>query len=419
MQKFDTSGGRDGTVFAGFGLSQRLAVFCGGLCLLATMVLALLGGFSSRYLFSEQEQLQGRLLAARIAAEIAPLIAATDLLRLKVSLQQLREKHRLLQISVVDVEGRLMASAGKPDETGGRRFGAFIYLEGHIAGEATVVAHPSPVEPDLERMSLGLLALALLLSVFAAMLGARWGRERASRIARLTGELSLGESGTATADELEALEAAVARLPLDLLKPPAAASTSTADYREAGLLYIRFDSLETHVETLDETSLLAYTEHQRRLIDGAAQFYGGKIGVVRQFGMLVSFDADRDSGSSAFRAVSTAWLIRQSTDGLNPGLSLRIQLSMACGLTETGLGSPQDIYPDLYNQHLIDELAAMTAPRSPDILLSESVAADAEVINRCELADSENHPALRGFLEPYCDLLERQQKLLLRELESA
>ena len=92
-------------------------------------------------------------------------------------------------------------------------------------------------------------------------------------------------------------------------------------------------------------------------------------------------------------------------------------MSQACGISETGIGSSQDIYPDLYNQHLVDELAELTNSPTGGIHLTGAVAAEVEITNRCRVRDEGR--MLAGFEEPYCDLLERQRELLLKELRQA
>ena len=398
------------------GLPQNLAWICGGLCLMVALPLVLLSSLSSRYIIEQEQLNNGNTLAAIMASDIAPVMATGDLILLEVSLRQIHSRHHLVGIRVADVEGRTLGSAGERADGGNVKYRSLISIDDNIAGELTLLMPQGATGAEMQRMNLGLLSLALLLSLFAASLAARWGQGTASRLRALTEKLVLGESepvDTPAGGEIDRLEEAVANLPLELLKPPAAAAGTTADYRDAGLLYIHLDSLSQHVETLDESSLLQHTELQRRLVSGAAQLYGGTMTVVRQFGLLVSFGDQQAAGSPAFRAVSTAWLIHQAAGEAGNGHSLRIRLSQACGISETGTGSSQDIYPDLYNQHLVDELAALAGSQTGDIRLTDAVASASEITNRCRIGDE--GCVLTGFEEPYCDLLERQRELLLKE----
>ena len=384
-----------------------------------SLSLVLLGGLSSRYILGEQELRHGGALAISVAEKIAPILARGDLIRLEVSLQQLLARHHLLQLSVFDIEGRALGVAGAAAAGIGNLYRSPITIEGNIAGESVIIMAPDASLQELQKMSLGLFSLALLLSLLAAVLGSIWGQSLSQRLLKAIGLLALSEApvdNEASRDELTQLDTAISRLPLDLLKPTASSTASSGDYQQASLLYISLTSLSTHVETLDEASLLNSTELQRRLISGAAELYGGKLSVARQFGLLVSFGEAHNSGEPAYRAVAAAWLIKQVAASMSIELPLRIKLSLACGFSACGVGSSADIYPDLYNQHLIDELESVTSDKPENILLTDAVAEDMQVSSRCRLSNGAGQWSLANFTEPYHDLLERQQELLLREL---
>jgi hypothetical protein len=409
--------GENRTGFTGSmrGLPHNLAWICGGLCLIVALPLVLLNNLAIRYLLEQEQLTHGNTLASIVARDLAPVMATGDLISLEVSLRQIHSRHHLAGIRVEGVEGRTLGSAGASADPANAAYHSLINIDGNIAGEVILLIPPGASDTEIQRMNLGLLSLALLLSLFAGALAARWGQGLASRLRILSEKLVLGGADsidTEAGGEIDQLEEAVARLPLDLLKPPAAATGTTADYRDAGLLYVHLDSLSQYVETLDETSLLQHTELQRRLVSSAAQLYGGNMSVVRQFGLLVSFSDQQPAESPAFRAVSTAWLIHLAAGEAGTGQSLRIRLSQSCGISETGIGTSQDIYPDLYNQHLVDELVELATSPTGGIHLSDAMAAEGDITNRCRLEGQ----VLTGFEEPYCDLLERQRELLLREL---
>lgn len=387
--------------------------------MLASLLLVLLGSLSSRFIVDEQQQLHNGMVAAQVAQQVAPVLAGGDLIRLEVSLRALQSKHHLLELRVLDVEGRALAATATAPRGAGIQYRSPITIEGNIAGECVITLAANPALSELYKMAQGLLALALLLSIFIAVLGARWGQRQAQKIRAATDQLFLVENSAPVSsgkNELRQLQHAVSQLPLDLLKPTATATTNAENYSHGNLLYIRLTSLGMHVETLDEASLLLATEQQRRLIRGAAELYGGTLSVVRQFGLLLSFGEGHNWGEPAFRAVSAAWLIKQVAITLNAELPLRMKFSLACGYTEAGVGSSQDIYPDLYNQHVIDELEAITSKESENILLMSAVASDEQVSARCRLANEAGHIGLLNFAEPYQDLLQRQQQLLLEDL---
>ncbi|MEP5763925.1 MAG: hypothetical protein ABJ308_05000 [Halieaceae bacterium] len=401
-------------------ISQRIALVCGGLCLAVALVLVLTGSLSSRYILEQQSLAHGQALATRLAREIAPVIANGDLIRLEVTLEDLRQRHQLRTLVVTDLEQRLLSSSGQQAQPDGRHFTAAINIGGNQAGQLELQVAPEPALLEQQRMALALLFLGLLLSLFVTVVAAKWGQQLAQRLQALQDKLQLSDhpqAPVADGDELEALEQAIDLLPLELLQAPLAGSQDGHSYEEAALLYIHLDSLGHYVETLDEQSLLAYTDRQRQLLAAAAALYGGELSVVRQFGVLLSFSGAHASGGPGFRATSVAWLLQQLTTALEQQGSLKQGLAMSCGVGESSRGAQGDIYPALYNQHVIDELSQLVDAGERCILLAEVLAADAEISNRCRLQErSGGVMELAGFEEPYCDLLERQRQLLLREL---
>lgn len=389
-------------------ISQRLALLCGGLCLALALLLALVSSLSSRYLIDQQAATFTRALTLELANQVAPVVATGDLIRLEATLRGLRERHGLQQITVTDLDERPLGQSGNALTPDSLRFTAPLEIDGHIAGELTLARAPDATREDLKGMAFGLLFLAVLGSLFAAALAGRWGQRLGARIGALGERLAASSENE---DELAALEQAVADLPVELLTPPDPTDHSATDFEEAGLLYIRLASLARYVEKLDEQSLLEYTEAQRKLIESVASLYGGELSVAREFGVLVSFAGSHSSGSPGFRALCVAWLLRQLAAELDANRRLSYTLDLACGIGEASRDSQRDIYPALYNQHVIDDLAAHS--RGEDIAVSPALAGDGDVANRCELAGTEGYRVLAGFSDS--DLLERQRQLLLRE----
>ena len=268
---------------------------------------------------------------------------------------------------------------------------------------------------DQEWLGLGLFTMALLLSLFAAGLSDVWSQRVGQRLNLAADRLqTASEEENSEGSELERLEANIERLPLELLKAPPGAADSLAEYESAGLLYIRLNSLSRYVETLDEMSLLRYTELQRKLVAGAAELYGGDVSVCRQFGLLVSFSGSHTAGGPATRAAATAWLLHQVAPMLQ--LRLKLELSVACAISEPGIGTSADIYPGLYCQHIVDDLAEVTSSEPGQVLLLGDLATDAELISRAQLGGDGERTWLNRFNEPWHELLERQELLLHKQL---
>jgi hypothetical protein len=414
-------------LFSRLGLAHRLAIFCGALCLLVALSLALVGHLSSRYILEQQLQSQGHAQAQHIAGKVAAVIGSGDLIALEVTLQKLLAENALVGISVYDVDQRQIGAAGIEHNELSYRFNATIKVARDIAGHIIVTTVPSQTMLEQKRMALGLFLLAILLSLFVTAISAKWAQKIAMRIHLVVETLQIDDSATPIqqpADELEQLEQSVANLPLNLLKGSSQCDNSATDYEAAGLLYIRLNSLEDYVDTLDESSLLRYTRFQQQVIANASDLYGGELSVVRQFGLMVSFGGKHAAGSPVFRAASSAWIIQHLVTAMQPQVKLRLSMSLVCGISEAGAPNRRDIYPGLYSQHVIDELQLLAAADPTGILLTETACDEGSLSNKARLEPCEQNGAghkaqcLQGFSEPVLDLLQRQLQLLLKQLQS-
>jgi hypothetical protein len=400
--------------FIRLGLAQRLALFCGGLCLLVSLAVIMVSTQSSRYILQEQRSRLAQQLCQQIAAEASGSLASGDLLSLEATLRQAQATYHLQYLAMYDIEARIIGAAGNSLGPGNPKFRQPVAIDGDIAGELLLELPPGETLLEQERMALGLFFLGLLLSLFAAALAAMQGQKSAQRISRLSAQLALDDVEDSEGDEILQLEKRVSRLPLELLRAPTSAPGSVSDYEAASMLYLRLNSLSAYVETLDESSLLRFTELQRKLVSDTAQLYGGKLSVVRQFGLLLTFAGEHASGNPAFRAAACAWLVQRQIDRLQPAARLNLSMSMAAAINEAGAGSRGDIYPDLYGQHIIDDLAAATASEPGEIRLSAGMMADPDIQERCisEQPPGEDGAVLKGFREPWADLIARQLKVL-------
>ena len=411
------------TLFSRLGLAQRIAAISGGLCLLVALALVTVGNLSSRYILNLQHDDYGAQLGKQVAVEIAPVLANGDLIGLEVTLEELLASSKMLGIRVYDLDQRQVGAAGLRQSSADSEFTAPVRVDGNIAGEVRVILPPSHAMLEQQRMAMGLLLLALLLSLFVFASTASWAQKLAQRLQMIIDSLEIELTAGAeppVRNELEQLEHCIASLPLELLK----SSTDVPDpsnYQSAGLLFIRLNSLADYVEALDESSLLRLVALQQHIVQSACELYRGQLGVSRQFGLLVSFSGEHPAGNPAFRAASTAWIVHKLIDALQSQVRLRLSMSLACGVSEAGAASAGDIYPGLYCQHVIDELAALTATQPEEILLSEAVCKGPAVASGMQVSTGEpGQPAtLQGFAEPHRDLLERQQKIVLRAVSDS
>lgn len=405
-------------------LSQQFAFVAAAVCLLVTVALVVLSTVSSRHMQDALQQQYGDALAQLIAQRVSTALEAGDLLSVSASLQRFVETSAATGVQLTDVEGKTIGQAGDTVDKAAAPYTAPVRIEADVAGTVHVTTRNDTTGEAQQRFLLTLLGLALLLSL-TVFIGARMlGQHFGNRLLTLARTLRLEEGGDAAppSNELALLEKRVKALPMDLLQTRSEPVPEDDNYRTTAVLLLGLTSLADYLETLDEQTLQRYIGRIHQLVFAAAGFYAGELQVARQFGLAVYFSDDNNAGSAAFRAASCAWLIQNSALAIEQELAGRVNLSirfsMAIAQSELGVGNESDIYPGLYMQHTLDELAEVCAGRPPQIMLSSSITGDVDVASRAHSAPVEGtqYAVLESFHGQYADLLERQQLLIVQRL---
>lgn len=401
-------------------LGPQLALIAAACCLLVSLALVLLATRSSQHLLQSQQAEHGQALAQQIASRLGTALETGDLLSVAASLQRFATTSPAEQVAIFDVEGKALGEAGEPRGTQLQRYRAPVRIAGDVAGEVVITLSTDRAQEARWRFLLSLLGLAILLSVAVYGLCHHLGQRLGQRLLALRKRVLLEENrDTAPPDnELAALAREVDALPMDLLRARSGTGPRDENYTGSAILYLHLTSLMEYVDTLDEQSLHRYTDRLHQVVYAAAGFYGGRIQVMRQFGLAIFFTGDSSAGSTAFRAASCAWLVQAVGREVEKQMSLSLGMAMAVAHCELGLGDEADIYPGLYMQHTLDELQAVCASRPPRVMLSPAACEDVDVSGRVENQPSElgEYAILESFEGPYADLLERQLQLILRKL---
>lgn len=401
-------------------LSQQVALIVVSLCLLVSLTLVILTAISSRFLQDERRAEYGDALAHLIAQRVSTAMESGDLLGAAASLQRFVDTSAAETISLTDIEGKTIGQAGHALGKHLYHYAAPVRIESDVAGNVTVGVSDDRAESALREFILGLLGLALVLSI-AAYIGTRLLTQGyANRLLALARSLRLQEEApvTTTRNELAIVEQRVNELPMDLLRTRAEPAPSQENYVITAVLYLNLGIFEEHVETLDEHTQLRYINRMHQLAFAAAGFYAGDLQVCRQFGLAIYFTGTNNAGSAAFRAACCAWLIRQASEALEGQLGVSLRTEMAIAQSELGIGNGSDIYPGLYMQSTLDELQTVCTTRPEPVLLSPTVKDDVDLAGRLQTRPSpqEGYLAMDTFQSPYNDLLERQLRLMLNRL---
>lgn len=407
--------------FANTSLGQQLAAVAAGLCLLVSLALVALAAVSSRHVQAELQQSYGDALARLIAHRISSAMESGDLLSVSAELRRFVEISSAQEVVLIDVEGKEIGQAGGAGGETRHRYRAPVRIESDIAGQVSIYVNTDAAAAAQRRLLLGLLGLAILLSL-AIYAGVRHAGQRlGNRLAQLARSISLEqeEPREQPENEVALLARRVEALPMDLLRTRAQPGPRDENYRCTAVLYLHLGSLVDYVDRLDELALQRYINRLHQLVYAAAGFYAGELQVARQFGLAVYFTGPSQAGSAAFRAASCAWLVRAVSRELEQQMSLSMNIAMAISQSELGAGDGSDIYPGLYTQHALDDLQAVCAHDPAEILLSPAAREDLDVASRLRLAprEADDYSAITEFAGTYRDLLERQLRLILKQLE--
>jgi hypothetical protein len=402
------------------GLGQQLAFTAATCCLLAGLALVLLASYSSQHLLQTQQDEHGSALAQQIASRLGTALETGDLLSVAASLQRFVATSPAEQVAIFDVEGKALGQAGQPQGTQLQQYRAPVRIASDVAGEVVITLSTDQAQAARWRFLLSLWGLAFLLSLAVYGLTLHLGQRLAGRLQGLRRRLALEEHAgePRSRNELQALAQEIDTLPMDLLRARSGCAPRDEDYDGSAILYLHLTSLMEYVDTLDEQSLHRYTDRLHQVVYAAAGFYGGRIQVMRQFGLAIYFSGQSSAGSAAFRAASCGSLVQAVCREVESRMSLSLGIAMAVAHSELGLGDETDIYPGLYMQHTLDQLQAVCASRPPRVMLSPAICEDVDVSGRLVAHPSElgDYAILEQFEGPYADLLERQRQLILRRL---
>jgi hypothetical protein len=401
-------------------LGQQLAIITAGLCLLVSLALVALGAISTRHMQMLQQEEYGTSLARLAAARISTAMERGDLLSVSATLQRLLETSTAQAITITDVDGKALGHAGEARGQNLYQYSAPVHIERDIAGQIVITVNADNAQAAQSRFLLSMLGLAVLLSL-AVYAGSRhFGQRLGSNLASMARKIALEEedSGHQPVNEVALLARQIEALPMDLLRTRSEPGPQDENYRTTAVVYLHLSSLVNYVDTLDERALQRYTARLHQVVYAAAGFYAGELQVARQFGLAIYFSGHNSAGSAAFRAASSAWLVRAVSQELEKQMSLSLSIAMAISQSELGVGSGTDIYPGLYTQHTLDELQAVCASKPPNILLSPAACEDIDVAGRLQHRPTEvmDYAVIEEFAGPYQDLLERQLRLILKRL---
>jgi uncharacterized membrane protein affecting hemolysin expression len=412
--------------FKDLSLSVQLPVLAATSTLLVALCLLWLATTSSAYLQGEQEKQYGEALAEQVAISVRDPLQRGDLLSARASLQRFIDQSLAGGVSIEDVEGMAMGTAGTLDGPTLHQYRAPIRIGNDIAGEVIVSVDSGAAKESRWRFLFSLLALAVALSLLVFLVARTLAQRLATELLALQSQLTLPNDNEEdrTLNELARLHRRVEQLPLDMLRGHAAVPAAATEYQQGTILFVHLRSLARYVDTLSENNLHRYARRVQQIVQAAAQCYRGELAVVRPFGLLISFSPQPNAGSEALRAASCARLISLIAQGLGERTTLSLDMCMALSHCEQGGNDVDDIYPRLYVQGAIDELREMSLDcgeravlLARGLLVDEQLALAAQCEELEELEDSRGFSSLRCLSAEQEQLLAHQAQLIIERIK--
>lgn len=401
-------------------LGLQLPLIAAAAAFLVSLCLLWLAATSGSYLLDEQEKRHGQALARQVAASVTEPLQRGDLLSARAMLQRFMDDSAATGVTISDIEGMPMGSAGDTIVTD-QAFRAPIRIGEDIAGEALVTIADPTTRETRWRFLFSFIALAGALSLLVFLVTRVFARRLATALGHLNSELLLPDSETGElGNELTNLESSVRALPLDMLRGHASVPAASREFVRGTILFVHLASLARYVNTLNEKNLHRYSRRLQQILQAAAQCYRGELTVARPFGVLISFLPQPNAGSEALRAASCARLLGLVAEGLESRISLSLDLAMALDRCEHAVEGDEDMYPQLHLQGAVEELHERCLRQedfpgtivSPQVWEDEQLADDATLSN----ATADGERTLLALSEEQERLLEHQAAMIVERI---
>lgn len=285
----------------------------------------------------EYSTILGATLAEQTAASVRELVLVDDLLGLNVELSQLVKNENIMFVSVEDVDGNQLASAGRqnavPDGTS--YFSAPITVQEAIAGSVHVQLDLGAVDTfqaRLRNIFLAVLAVSLVLVVTTAF--ALAGRLRSFMLAladtlaeRLDDDDGFEDAGSD--NETTRLQGAINAV-LERMQDMEERLLETGIWQSehgdaanqparvnATILVVKVVNINTAIELLHPDTLAGLLQEYHYYLDQAARLYGGHCHRLSGESVMVSFDTDTCGAEHSVNALYCAGLFQSVMAAVN------------------------------------------------------------------------------------------------------
>ena len=312
---------------AGLQTRHKIAISFSLLLLTAATAFWLLFQNELNRSLNQYSAILGATLAEQTAASLRELVLVDDLLGLNVELSQLVRNDNILYVSVLDVDGNLLASAGQGNASNDEAalFVAPITVQEAIAGSVMVqldLGAAEAAQARLRNIFLLVSGISLVLVITTAFAVARRMRNSTLALAdSINDYLDDGEDDDFTGiDETAKLKHAIARM-LGRLQDMEEQMLETGVWQgeqhdiddlparlAASVLVVKVVNLNTAIELLHPDTLAGLLREFHFYLNQASRLYGGECHRLSGESAMICFDADTCDERHSANALTCAGL---------------------------------------------------------------------------------------------------------------
>ena len=359
-------------------ISHKFALVICLLLILAMCVFWLISSYSTQNLMRQQADGLGQSLARQAASQLTELILANDLISMNVILANLVRDSSIAEVSVVNLDNEILASAtGSDSETRlliplpfeltslEAEYSAPITLADSIAGVVWLRLDLTYIEVGTLNSLILVIGATVLLLIVAAAITTTYYQYLVSFPANLLSfslsNIRKGEieacpepsTNNEISGAIRQFNATAEFLAQNTFlsnfgtqKPETDDRTykAQAGVQDATLLDIKMSNFQYLASTVSEKEMVELLNKYYFYADKVSQLYNGTVGYCSGDEVLINFSTAQFTEEQAFYAICAAQLFLHLTDDINDinenTANAKFKLAVHSGKTVSGLYSP-------------------------------------------------------------------------------
>ena len=380
--------------------------------IIATQITLALSLTSQKSSDENERAAYAKVILDSVASRTSGLIASGDLLTVASELNRLVANEVVSGATVLDVDGVPLVSVGV--STGSIQFQGPLKIGPDLAGTLSITLHIPKNDSALRWTITG---LSLVIAAFSFGITASLYRGYANRLWSLVARLSQQDAKERNRDPLEALDAALSALPLDLIDSSGSGEIDESALRSMSIATLSLDHLPRYIDTLDELTLFSYVATYEALTKAVAKMLGGTTQTNRPQSMSMNFEGQWRGMSAALRATVAAALLQHLLPVAERSRRLKFCGGIGVSYSDLSRGEQSSAYAELYIQTALDEAHTLAQRAGTAVKMANSLRDFTEIAELFDVVETADGDCQLGApTTTFLPELEKQSRLLQRRL---